>query len=148
TVTVTATPPPTVDAFTATAAVCDDGGGTNPPDAVLDLAPNSVQPYSVSYRLLRISTGVTGAIIGPATFNSDASGVITIAPTYAQMGNAPDTQGYQVIITSIVNTATGCSGSVPIDGPILIVNPRPAVPTGAVGAIACSSALSGATVSV
>lgn len=148
-VTVQLTPPPTVETFTGQAPVCDDGGTTNPPDAILDLLPNSVQNYAITYRLFRISTGsfLPGSI--NFTGNSSASGVINLAPTYAQFGAVPaDPQGYQVVITAIQNTVTLCAGAVPINGPILIINPRPAAPTGAVGGIACSTAPTGAAISV
>ncbi|MBL7863134.1 MAG: hypothetical protein JNJ65_18375, partial [Cyclobacteriaceae bacterium] len=51
-VTIQLTPPPTVQSFTAQTPVCDDGGATNPPDAILDLAPDSSEPYAITYRLL------------------------------------------------------------------------------------------------
>ncbi|MBX2901555.1 MAG: gliding motility-associated C-terminal domain-containing protein [Cyclobacteriaceae bacterium] len=149
TVTIQATPPPTVESFTAQAPVCDDGAGTNPPDAILDLLPNSVQNYAITYRLFRVSTStfLPGSInfTGPST----AAGVINLAPTYAQFGAVPaDPQGYQVVITAIQNTVTLCAGAVPINGPILIINPRPAAPTGAVSGTACSTSATGAPISV
>jgi gliding motility-associated-like protein len=150
-VTVSLTPPPTVDSFTGTSAVCDDGGTTNPPDAILDLQPNSVQSYSVAYRLRRVSTGVAGPVVGPTTVSSDVSGVINISPSYANFswdGAPTDPQGYQIVIVTLVNTTTGCAGPVPISGPTLIINPRPATPTGAVQGVACSTSASGALISV
>jgi gliding motility-associated-like protein len=147
-VTISLTPPPSIDSFTASAPVCDDGGSTNPPDALLDLAPDLVQDYSVTYFLRRVSTGIDGPPIGPSTFTSNASGLVTLSPTYAQMGGAPDILGYRVIITSLFNVATGCAAAVPISGPVLIVNPRPPAPTGAVQGIACSTAPTGAPISV
>ncbi len=146
TVTVSATPPPTVETFTATAAVCDDTGTTNPPDALLDLLPNSVQTYNIGYKLKNLNT-LAETIVAPANFTSDASGVVSISPTYPQLGNAPEPLGYQIIITSIFNTVSLCAGAVPINGPTLIVNPRPAVPTGAINNISCSSG-SGVALSV
>lgn len=149
TVTTQTVAPPTVDSFTAQAPVCDNGAGTNPPDAILDLQPNSVQPYAITYRLRRVSTNTFLAGSINFTGSSDAAGIVNLAPTYAQLGAAPtDPQGYQVVITAIQNTATLCAGAVPINGPILIVNPRPAAPTGAVPGIACSTAGSGAAISV
>jgi hypothetical protein len=148
-VTVQATPPPTVESFTAQAAVCDDGGATNPPDAILDLLPNSVQNYAITYRLFRVSTAsfLAGSI--NFTGNSSIAGVINLAPTYAQFGAVPnDPAGYQVVITAIQNTVTLCAGAVPINGPILIINPRPAVPTGPVNATACSAPGTGVALSV
>jgi gliding motility-associated-like protein len=142
-------PPPTIDSFTAQSPVCDDGGGTNPPDAILDLFPNSAQNYAITYRLFRISTGTFLAGSINFTGNSSAAGVINLAPTYAQFGAVPaDPQGYRVVITAIQNSGTGCAGAVPIDGPILIINPRPPTPTGAVPGIACSTDATGAPISV
>jgi gliding motility-associated-like protein len=148
-VTVQATPPPTVENFTAQAPVCDDGGATNPPDAILDLLPNSTQNYAITYRLRRISTGLfVGAPInfaGPST----AAGIVNLSPTYAQFGGVPaDPQGYQVVITAIQNTTTLCAGAVPINGPTLIINPRPAAPTVPVPNTACSTDATGAPISV
>ena len=148
-VTVQATPPPAVETFTAQAPVCDDGGATNPPDAILDLLPNSVQNYSITYRLFRISTA---SFLAPSinfTGNSTAAGVVNLAPIYAQFGIVPnDPIGYQVVITAIQNTVTLCAGAVPINGPTLIINPRPPPPTGAVAGVACSTAATGAAISV
>lgn len=149
TVTVQLIPPPTVENFTAQAPVCDDGGATNPPDAILDLLPNSTQNYAITYRLFRISTGtfLAGSInfTGPST----AAGIVNLAPTYAQFGGVPaDPQGYQVVITAIQNTTTLCAGAVPINGPTLIINPRPAAPTGPVPNTACSTDATGAPISV
>ncbi|MBX2917094.1 MAG: gliding motility-associated C-terminal domain-containing protein [Cyclobacteriaceae bacterium] len=148
-VTVQATPPPTVDSFTAQAPVCDDGGATNPPDAILDLAPNVIANYAITYRLRRVSTNTF--LAGSINFagSSNAAGIINLAPTYAQFGAVPaDPQGYQVVITAIQNTTTLCAGAVPINGPILIINPRPAAPTGPVTNIACSTDATGAPISV
>ncbi len=138
TVTTQTTPPPTLDSFTGTPAVCDVGAGTNPPDALLDLQPNSVQTYSITYHLKNLNTGVDGPDV-TANFTSDAAGVVTISPTYVQMGSAPEPLGYSITITNIFNVTTLCAGLVPIGGPTLIVNPTPAAPTGPVNSIACSS---------
>ncbi|MCW5912410.1 MAG: gliding motility-associated C-terminal domain-containing protein [Cyclobacteriaceae bacterium] len=142
-------PPPTVESFTAQAPVCDDGASTNPPDAILDLLPNSTQNYAITYRLRRVSTNtfLPGSI--NFTGSSTAAGIVNLAPTYAQFGAVPaDPQGYQVVITAIQNTTTLCAGAVPINGPILIINPRPAAPTGPVANTACSTDLTGAPISV
>lgn len=140
TVNVTDTPPPTVDSFTGGASVCDDGAvTTNPPDAVLDLAPNSVQTYSLTYRLYNLDTGMEGALIGPANFTTNVNGELTISPTYAQMGGAANAAGYQVIVTQLINTATACAGVVPIGGPTLVINPRPAAPTNPVNGTSCNT---------
>jgi gliding motility-associated-like protein len=148
-VTVQATPPPTVDSFTAQAPVCDDGAGTNPPDAILDLQPNSVQNYAITYRLRRVSTNTFLAGSINFTGNSSATGVINLAPSYAQFGAAPnDPAGYEVVITAIQNTVTLCAGAVPFGGPILIINPRPPTPTGAVPGVICSTSATGAPISV
>jgi gliding motility-associated-like protein len=138
TVNVSATAPPSVDSFTATAAVCDDGGTTNPPDAVLNLSPDQVETYSIGYKLKNLNT-LAETVIAPANFTSDGSGIVTISPTYPQMGSASEPLGYQIIITSIFNTVTLCAGAVPINGPTLIVNPRPVIPTGGINSTACSS---------
>jgi gliding motility-associated-like protein len=149
TVTVQATPPPSVESFTAQAAVCDNGAPTNPPDAILDLLPNSVQTYAISYRLRRISTATFLAGTINVTKTSDASGVVNLDPTYAQFGAAPtDPQGYQPVIVAIQNTVTLCAGAVPINGPALIINSRPAVPTGATPGTVCSTSATGAAISV
>ncbi|MBN8650146.1 MAG: gliding motility-associated C-terminal domain-containing protein [Cytophagales bacterium] len=148
-VTVQATPPPTVENFTAQAPVCDDGGATNPPDAILDLAPNVIANYAITYRLRRVSTNTF--LPGSINFagSSTAAGIINLAPTYAQFGGVPaDPAGYQVVITAIQNTTTQCAGAVPINGPILIINPRPAAPTGPVPNTACSTDATGAPISV
>jgi gliding motility-associated-like protein len=143
-------PPPTVDSFTAQAAVCNDGAGTNPPNAILDLAPNSVQNYTISYRMQRISDNsfVPGTITVP-TVTSDVNGVVSLEPTYAQFGAAPtDPQGYRPVIVAIQNTTTLCAGAVPINGPTLIINARPAAPTNAVPGVVCSTSATGAPISV
>ncbi len=142
-------PPPTVESFTAQAPVCDDGGTTNPPDAILDLLPNSVQNYTITYRLRRVSNNTFLAGSLNFTGNSSAAGVINLAPTYANFGAVPnDPAGYQVVITAIQNTTTLCAGAVPINGPTLIINPRPPTPTGAIPGIACSTSGTGAPISV
>jgi gliding motility-associated-like protein len=149
TVTVQLIPPPTVETFTAQAPVCDDGASTNPPDAILDLLPNSIQNYTITYRLFRVSTAsfLAGSI--NFTGNSSGTGVVNLAPTYAQFGAVPnDPQGYQVVITAIQNTGTLCAGAVPINGPTLIINPRPPTPTGAVPGVICSTSATGAPISV
>ncbi|KXK25748.1 MAG: PKD domain containing protein, partial [Bacteroidetes bacterium OLB12] len=148
-VNIQSTPPPTVENFTAQPAVCDDGGATNPPDAILDLLPNSTENYAITYRLLQVSTGtfLPGSI--NFTGSSTGAGIINLAPTYAQFGAFPDDpQGYQVVITAIQNTVTLCAGAVPINGPILIINPRPAAPTGPVANTACSADATGAPIRV
>ena len=127
-----------METFTSTAAVCDDAGATNPPDALLNLLPNSVQTYNIGYKLKNLNT-LAETIVASVNFTSDAAGIVTIQPTYAQLGNAPEPLGYQIIITSIFNTVSLCAGAVPINGPTLIVNPRPVVPTGVVNNISCSS---------
>ncbi len=149
TVTIQLTPPPSVETFTAQAPVCDDGAGTNPPDAILNLLPDAVQNYAITYRLRRVSTNTFLAGSINFTGNSTAAGIINLAPSYAQFGAAPaDPQGYQVVITAIQNTVTLCAGAVPINGPTLIINPRPPTPTGAVGGVACSTSATGASISV
>lgn len=148
-VTIQATPPPSVEGFTAQAPVCDNGAGTNPPDAILDLLPDAIHNYAITYRLLRVSTGTF--LPGSINFigNSTAAGIINLAPTYAQLGAVPaDPQGYQVVITAIQNTLTLCAGAVPINGPILIINPRPPAPTGPVTNTACSIDATGAPIRV
>ncbi len=145
-VTSSVVPPPSVESFTSTAAVCNDGGTTNPPDAILNLLPDQIVTYNIGYTLKNLNTGVS-TVIPAANFTSDATGSITISPTYALLGNAPEPLGYQIIITSIFNTTTLCAGAVPINGPTLIVNPRPVIPSGAVNSVACSTG-GGATISV
>jgi len=139
TVTVIATPPPTVEFFTATAEVCDDGGGTNPPDAILDLLPDLVQNYDISYT-------VNGVPFTELNLPSDAAGILTLSPPYTAWGSMPGS--YVVTVTALTNTGTLCAGAVPFDSDPLVVNPRPAIPTTPVAAIACSSDLTGATITV
>lgn len=123
-------PPPTVDSFLVTASVCDDGGATNPPDAILDLQPNSIETYDFTYV-------INGNIHVMSAVASDASGVITISPPYSDWGSVPGS--YVVTITALKNTTTGCAGTVPFNSPPLVVDARPAIPSGPVDAIACSS---------
>lgn len=130
TVSTSLVPPPTVDSFTVTAPVCDDGGATDPPDAILDLAPNSVETYDFTY-VINGNTHVMSAVA------SNAAGQITISPPYSDWGSVPGS--YVITITALKNTATGCAGAVPFASPALVVDSRPSVPTGAVNNIACSS---------
>jgi gliding motility-associated-like protein len=127
-------PPPTVDSFTASSAVCDNGVGTTPPIAILDLQPNSVQNYDFTYTI----NGHTHVFTNQP---SDAAGVLNLAPPYSDWGSVPG--AYPVTITALKNTATGCAAVVPFSSPNLVVNPRPAAPTGGVGATACSSPVGG-----
>jgi hypothetical protein len=140
--------PPSLDTFTAMVAVCDDGVTTNPPDALLDLQPNQVETYSIKYRLKNLATLVDGPVITIPSVASDGNGVVVISPTYAQMGGAPEPLGYQIIITEIFNTVTLCAGAVPINGPALIINPRPAASTSNGNVTVCSDAINTAEVSV
>ncbi|MCO5272639.1 MAG: gliding motility-associated C-terminal domain-containing protein [Cyclobacteriaceae bacterium] len=139
TVVVSATPPPTVDSFTATAAVCDDGLGTNPPDAILDLAPDVVANYDFTYN-------INGNVHVETNVPSDGLGRITISPPYSDWGSVPGS--YVVTITALKNTATGCAGAVPFSSPALVVNPRPAAPANPVDGVACSVDPTGATLRV
>ncbi len=129
-VNVTAVPPPSVQSFTATAAVCDVGAGTNPPDAVLDLLPNSVQTYDVNYTL----NGTPFTLTGVAT---NASGQLTIAPPYTAWGSAPGS--YVITVTSLINTVTLCAGVVPFNSTPLVVNATPVVNAGQVKTICSGS---------
>lgn len=139
TVTVQPTPPPALQSFTVTAPVCDDGAGTNPPDALLALSPDSPQFYNISYTI----NGV------PFTENNKGTnpvGDLTLTPPYTAWGSAPGS--YVITVTALVNTATLCAGVVPIISPPLVVNPRPTAPTGPVNGIACSVPGTGAALSV
>ncbi|MEQ1587238.1 MAG: PKD-like domain-containing protein, partial [Cyclobacteriaceae bacterium] len=139
TVTIQAIPPPTVETFTATAAVCDDGGATNPPDAILDLLPNSAQFYDITYT-------VNGNTFTELNKSSDASGQLTIQPPYTAWGSVPGS--YVVTVTALKNTLTLCAGAVPFNSAPLVVNPRPALPAGPVNGIACSVPGTGVPLSV
>ncbi|MBK8293106.1 MAG: hypothetical protein IPK96_21420 [Flammeovirgaceae bacterium] len=130
TVNVQLTAPPSVETFTAQAPVCDDGGATNPPDAILNLLPDQIENYAITYRLFRVSTAafLPGSI--NFTGNSSAAGVVNLAPTYAQFGGSNDPAGYQVVITAIQNTVTLLRGSGSYQRTDLIINPRPQFPLG------------------
>ncbi len=144
-VAVIATAPPSIDSFTPGAAVCDDGATTTAPQLTLDLAPNSVQTYDITFSIFDSSP----ALVGTQTINrtTDAAGVTTIDPDYvADLGQIPDT--YEFRITSIVNTGTGCNASGLPASQFITINPRPADPTNPVDAIACSTDATGATISV
>ncbi|MBL7850428.1 MAG: hypothetical protein JNN04_05970, partial [Cyclobacteriaceae bacterium] len=120
TVNVIATPPPSVQSFVATAAVCDIGALTNPPDAVLDLLPDLVQTYDVSYTI----NGTPFTQLGVAT---NASGQLTISPPYTAWGSAPGS--HVITVTSLVNTVTLCAGVVPFNSTPLVVNRTPVLVT-------------------
>lgn len=131
---------PVIGPITAQADVCDDGGGTNPPDVFIDLGvANAGVIFSVGYQ-------INGANQAVSNYTANASGIVTLQPTYAQFGSTPGS--YVITITSLINTATLCSATVPIVGPTVRINPRPAAPTGAVRGIACSTDASGAPISV
>lgn len=139
TVVVSLTPPPTVDSFTVTAAVCDDGLGTNPPDAILDLQPNSVQSYDISWNINGNNFVQTGV-------SSDALGRITLSPPYTAWGSTSGS--YVINVTALKNTVTGCNGPVPFSSPALVVNPRPGAPANPVNANACDTPGTGVALSV
>ncbi len=130
TVNIIATPPPTVESFTATAAVCHVGAGTNPPDAILDLLPNSVQTYDISYT-------VNGVPFTQNGLASDAAGVLTLSPPYTAWGSAPGS--HVVTVTALKNTVTLCAGAVPFNSAPLVVNATPVLTVGQVKTI-CSGA--------
>jgi gliding motility-associated-like protein len=138
-VTVSAVPPPTVESFNASAPVCDDGVGTIPPVAILNLLPNSVQNYDVTYTI----NGNTFNLVNVA---SNASGEITINPPYTAWGSVPGS--FPVTVTALRNTVTQCAGAVPFNSSNLIVNPRPTAPTNPVAGVACSSSAFGSPISV
>lgn len=118
-ITISGAPPPALQfPATAGAAVCHAGGATNPPDATFDFTPNSVQTYDILYT---INGGAPIAV----TKSTDAAGILVIDPTYAQLGSAPGS--FAMVITSIINSGTGCSGAVPIPGPTLVVHQLPVV---------------------
>jgi hypothetical protein len=137
TVTIQAIPPPTLEAFTATAAVCDDGLGTNPPDAILDL------DIAANYNITYVVNGNSFTELNKAT---DGLGRLTLQPPYTAWGNVPGS--HVVTVTALENTVTLCAGAVPFNSPPLVVNTRPALPTGPLNGIACSVPGSGAALSV
>jgi gliding motility-associated-like protein len=138
-VTTQLTPPPSVESFTATAAVCDDGAGTNPPDAILDLFPDLLQNYDITYT-------INGNTITELNKASDPFGRLTLQPPYSSWGNAPGS--YVITVTALKNTTTLCAGAVPFNSAPLVVNPRPPTPTGAVPGVVCSTSATGAPISV
>jgi gliding motility-associated-like protein len=147
-VNVISTAPPSVQSFTGTSPVCDDGGATDPPNAILDLAPNSVETYFIKFKLRNLNTNVDGPEITIPSVVSTASGQVIIEPTYAQMGGAPEDLGYQIIITEIFNVITLCAGAVPINGPTLVINSRPLPPTSLGDITACSNVTATTAISV
>lgn len=116
TVNVIATPPPSVESFNATAAVCDVGAGTNPPDAILDLLPDQVETYDISYT-------VNGVPFTQNGLASNASGQLTLSPPYTAWGSVPGS--YVVTVTALKNTVTLCAGAVPFNSAPLVVNATP-----------------------
>jgi len=139
TVTVSGVPAPVVQSFTAGAPVCDDGAATTAPTAILDLSPDAVATYNITYTI----NGNTYTAIGQP---SDINGIITFNPPYAAWGNVPGS--YPITVTSLVNISTGCTATVPFASPALVVGPRPAAPTGPVANISCSSSATGSLISV
>jgi len=138
--------PPNDFALSAQAAVCDAGPiTTNPPDAFLDLLPNVLTQYNIVYTLNGVAQPPLNNVSSIANAGVGGRARITISPTYSQMGNSPGS--YQIIITSIVSVL-GCPGVVPILGPNLTVNPRPATPTGPIPGFACSTTPPGGQISV
>lgn len=139
TVTIQPTPPPGLQSFTVTSPVCDDGVGTNPPDAILALSPDSPQFYNISYT-------INGVPFTENNKSTNAVGDLTLTPPYTAWGNAPGS--YTITVTALVNTATFCAGVVPIISPPLVVNARPALPNGPVNGTACSFPGTGVALSV
>ncbi|HNP18580.1 MAG TPA: PKD domain-containing protein [Fulvivirga sp.] len=152
TIATSGTPPPTIDSYTIGGAICNDGAGTALPSIALDLNPNSVENYDIDFEVYESAAPPP---LGPAvltrTINktTNAAGALTFSAAdldYADLLNTPDT--YTVRLTSIINTLTGCNAAgLPADQDI-IINPRPADPTNPIGAVACSSDPTGATISV
>jgi len=137
--------PPNNFVFTGQPDVCDNSGVVNPPDAFLDLMPNVTTQYNITYTLNGVAQPPLLNVSSIANAGVGGRARITIAPTYAQMGNTPGS--YAIVVTSIISSL-GCSGVVPIPGPSLIVNPQPTAPTGPVNGIACSVPGTGAALSV
>ncbi|MBL6449492.1 gliding motility-associated C-terminal domain-containing protein [Fulvivirga sp. 29W222] len=140
---VSAIAPPAIESVTVETAVCDDGAGTDAPDIIIDLSPDdNTQQYDITYTI----NGGTSIVLTNQPV--DASGVFRIQPDYTvDLGGTPGTYSYE--ITSIVNVTSSCTATGLPSGPHdVIINPRPAAPTNPLGAIACSTDLTGATLSV
>ncbi|MEQ9119131.1 PKD-like domain-containing protein, partial [Fulvivirga sp.] len=141
------TPPPLIDDFLVGGAICDDGPGTPLPTITLDLDPNSVENYDIDFEVRNSALAVV--LTRTINKNTDAAGVLTFAAAdldYADLSNLPDT--YELRLTSIINTVTGCNAAGLPANQNIIINPRPADPTNPIGATACSSDPTGATLSV
>ncbi|MEQ9659254.1 PKD-like domain-containing protein, partial [Fulvivirga sp.] len=139
-VTISPTLPPSIEFFVPGSPVCDDDLATVAPTLTVDLAPDLIQDYEITYNI----NGGSDQILSTTT---DASGEFTINPDYVtQLGTTPGTYTFE--ITSIVNITTNCNATGLPDARDIIINPRPADPTGPIGATACSSDPTGATISV
>ncbi|MTI21305.1 hypothetical protein E1176_09770, partial [Fulvivirga sp. RKSG066] len=147
TIATSGTPPPTIDSFTVGAPVCDDGPGTVLPSITLDLNPNSAENYDIDFEIRNSATALV--LSRTINKNTDGAGVLTFNTTdldYADLGNLPDT--YEIRLTSIINTFTGCNAAGLPELGTITINPRPADPVNPVDGVACSSDLTGATISV
>ncbi|UII30311.1 gliding motility-associated C-terminal domain-containing protein [Fulvivirga ulvae] len=143
TIAVSPVAPPAIESVTVETAVCDDGAGTDAPDIIIDLSPDdNTQQYDITYNI----NGGSSILITNQPV--DASGIFRIQPDYTvDLGGTPGTYSYE--ITSIVNVTSSCTATGLPSGPHnVIINPRPADPTNPVDAIACSTDLTGATLSV
>lgn len=129
--------PPSVVSFAASSPVCDDAGTTVPPSATLILNPAANYDFTYTFN---------GNVHPQTNVATTGAGEIVISPPYTEWGSAAGS--YKVIVTAIKNTATGCSGVVPINSASLVVNPRPATPTGPVNAAACNVPGAGAAIRV
>lgn len=143
TIAVSPVAPPAIESVTVETAVCDDGASTDAPDIIIDLSPDdNTQQYDITYNI----NGGSSILITNQPV--DASGVFRIQPDYtADLGGTPGIYSYE--ITSIVNVTSSCTATGLPSGPHnVIINPRPADPTNPIDAIACSTYLTGATLSV
>lgn len=145
--TVTVTPPPGFDTSPtiSPASVCDDGAATT--DPILNFSMNSTSTEAGSYTLTyQVDAGanVTKVFsVNLANGDPNPAGAITFSEPAL---NATTPNPHTIRVVSIT-TPSGCQTTFDTDLSFA-VNPRPAAPTGAVGAIACSSAGTGATLIV
>jgi gliding motility-associated-like protein len=132
--------PPSAISLTSSSPVCDDGVLTTPPNAILALA-GGADNYDITF-------SINGNFYTRSNINSGVLGLITLSPNYAaDWGGLPGS--YPLDIVTIKSITTGCAGSNPFIPPsLLVVNSRPATPTGPVNSIACSSPDVGAPLNV
>lgn len=137
--------PPTFDPpgpSLTTTAVCHDGGATADPVLTfsLDAGSASTNGFILTYK-------VDGSANRTKNFNTDALGDPTVPITFndAEFNNTAPSPHVLTIVSIL--SPSGCLSvfNTPLN---YTVNPRPATPVNPVPAIACSTDLTGATLSV